>query len=960
MNTNGQQQQQQQHQHQQDMRRRSSGNSNGNAMAGPSLQAQQHQQFALGVGPSQQQQQQQQFFSIQRAGSAGDANSLGVPGLTTNPMTLAALSQQELERHQRSANGPTPEDPYMNVRYQAFPVPGGRPPRKTHGPPNLELDSSTHPVGNPASGITPGTMANLQGLSRPTTASTSVDDDPVRPFLDGLAAAAEIPRHREMWTDLIRFKTRNLELQIAEARAKERAAELELFRLRQATKGTPAAAATTPSPHFKSSASDNASAGIGTQPATSPNTQNTGPTLAQPDISTFPFVMHARSPVIETAPMGDALVPPITNLPGALAASSQPAQTQFQQQAQAQVPVPAVPSAIPPSMMQPMTPFDLEAILTDGNLDNLFSWLPDNDHVLQQPQTAAPSDLMINGVDSSLLGMIPGTATSGYGTDSAGVPATPASPVVKRPLSPDESEHSPPHQPPNKRGKPRGEKKMVIERHAACLSCGKNVARALIRAPKSSIPSPISVEFRCPDCTGIHQPPTVEPHNSAGSGASLGSTETRKRMRAAMEDDDLLLDDPAARRCFCDVCQRVVATGQVVGDAERVPLGHMTEIVCTNCDAKYQRCTDCGGGGGPRVGIGKWRLKQVFQPGRKTCSLSHSRLGDRPREIGVHVTPTDFTPEQLKEVISRCKTLWSEKTLSRLAVPEMLEIDLPPHVINPLRNFQDVDDIVTRCWPSREAMIRAEGIDGNRFKRLLGLTWAHSRPRRSVRTVDLEEEYARTAEQDDNDDMSTVLANVKRTNVVIPPGSELIGMWGGEWDMQHGSLLVSTFIPFEGTDGEDSTALSVGELITKVQILLQTMNAERKAEALRLGKEAQLVRQCEHLWVVSGGSMPLIRERMADILVRKRSFVHVEEYLTRHPDFLHALKARPVGLHPDLHRPLPHQVQDDPDYQPPQPLVLVRWLGKDFDAQRILEIKQMEFGGGKHKAKLKRMPKSKV
>lgn len=39
--------------------------------------------------------------------------------------------------------------------------------------------------------------------------------------------------------------------------------------------------------------------------------------------------------------------------------------------------------------------------------------------------------------------------------------------------------------------------------------------------------------------------------------------------------------------------------------------------------------------------------------------------------------------------------------------------------------------------------------------------------------------------------------------------------------------------------------------------------------------------------------MPLVRERMADILIRKRSFVHVEEYLTRHPDFVHALHARP-------------------------------------------------------------------
>jgi hypothetical protein len=32
---------------------------------------------------------------------------------------------------------------------------------------------------------------------------------------------------------------------------------------------------------------------------------------------------------------------------------------------------------------------------------------------------------------------------------------------------------------------------------------------------------------------------------------------------------------------------------------------------------------------------------------------------------------------------------------------------------------------------------------------------------------------------------------------------------------------------------------------------------------------------------------------MADILIRKRSFVHVEEYLTRHPDFINALRARP-------------------------------------------------------------------
>jgi hypothetical protein len=109
--------------------------------------------------------------------------------------------------------------------------------------------------------------------------------------------------------------------------------------------------------------------------------------------------------------------------------------------------------------------------------------------------------------------------------------------------------------------------------------------------------------------------------------------------------------------------------------------------------------------------------------------------------------------------------------------------------------------------------------------------------------------------------------------------------------------------------------------------------------------------------------MPLVRERIADILIRKRSFVHVDEYLTRHPDFANALSARPgtlstlsrstmlttsVGLHPDVLRSSPAS----PETKPP-PLVLVRWLGKDFDAEKILEIKQAEFGGKANKLKKK-------
>jgi len=103
--------------------------------------------------------------------------------------------------------------------------------------------------------------------------------------------------------------------------------------------------------------------------------------------------------------------------------------------------------------------------------------------------------------------------------------------------------------------------------------------------------------------------------------------------------------------------------------------------------------------------------------------------------------------------------------------------------------------------------------------------------------------------------------------------------------------------------------------------------------------------------------MPLVRERLADILIRKRSFVHVDEYLVRHPDFINALQARPYGLHPDLHSDATGVKETEKE--PQKPLVLVRWLGKDFDQQKILEIKQQEFGGG-GKAKIRKRAKSKV
>ncbi|WWC63792.1 uncharacterized protein I303_106397 [Kwoniella dejecticola CBS 10117] len=865
----------------------------------------------------------------------------------TTPTIAHGLTQAEIDRHQRPAHITGTEAQGKDYQAGFFPIPGNKwawPSNTSQNRPG-EANKSDFVTNSNGNGKGSGngdyqSQAESRSQSHPQTSfdhsaqsaqaqpPTGVNMDSISAFLSEMPTQAEDPTRHVMWTELIRLKTRTLELQIAEARRKEKEAELEILRLK--------AGAATKSENMENSLMRDAGSHGPSATASSANVD---------DPNNGHYAMLHQN--INADPSS------AVNMNMSHQQEHTTNNNMF-------------------TNTQPMTPFDLEAMLSSENMDNFLSWLPDlGDHPLPEILPLAPTTDYGNAstdtnnhlpysthpVDTFLPQHNSHQPPISFDENQV-MQSQLQSPTRRRSAS---AEEQSPKQsgPPSK--KRRGtEKKVVVEHSTSCSMCRKILCRVMIRSPKSTMPDPIKIEVRCTDCVPIDQPSTLP---DSTNGHSIGTVETRKRMRVQMEIDDEE-NKVRDRRQWCDVCQRIVGSGQVIGGKgkDQESIGGIAEIICGDCDGKYQRCTDCGGGGGPRVGIGKWRMKQVFHPGRKTCSLNHIRLGDRTRELGVHVTPTDFSPEQIKEVLTRCKALWNEKTLARLAVPEMLEVDLPAGLGNPLRDFADVDDMVVRNWPSREAMIKANDLDPNRFRRLLSLIWSHSKPRRTVRTVDLEEEWIRP--EDNDDDLSTVLANVKKTNVVIPPGSELIGMWGGEWNMHNGSLLISTFIPFEGADGEDSTALCVGEMITKVQSLQQEINAERTQRAKLVGGEAELLPPCEHLWTVSGGYIPLVRERFADILIRKRSFVHVEEYLTRHPEFIESIKARPVGLHPDIHRPTEHQHPENQpgkeggnsgqgDGQGAKPLILVRWLGKEFDAAKILEIKQMEFGGGPKKKKKK-------
>ena len=107
----------------------------------------------------------------------------------------------------------------------------------------------------------------------------------------------------------------------------------------------------------------------------------------------------------------------------------------------------------------------------------------------------------------------------------------------------------------------------------------------------------------------------------------------------------------------------------------------------------------------------------------------------------------------------------------------LYRVDLPPGLANPLQGYKDVENVVNTRWPSRESMIKAEGADPSRFKRCLCLIvglamrqnkpwlireqWTHSQPRKSIKTVDLEEEHAKFNE--DRSGSGTVLPNVSHS-----------------------------------------------------------------------------------------------------------------------------------------------------------------------------------------------------
>ncbi|KAG9001620.1 hypothetical protein FRB93_012046 [Tulasnella sp. JGI-2019a] len=525
----------------------------------------------------------------------------------------------------------------------------------------------------------------------------------------------------------------------------------------------------------------------------------------------------------------------------------------------------------------------------------------------------------------SQQGPIPSMPSSIPGPSSN--PYAPTNPTAQKPTTPTVAGKKP--------------RKLLVERPINCKNCSTPICKLLLRGFADEMNgNAFDLHYECQKCVRRAAAEAAKGpggHRAGGGVSTSSSAKSHVRKRTRQTED-------VSMPTVCDVCVRTLGRGGLVPQVRDTTLNFTTEVICYGCSVKYQRCSDCGGGSG-RVGVGKWRAKEVFEHGRKTCRLPHVRLGGGEVEISTWEVPFDIERykggRELPALMNAIKTLWSERVLARLAIPEVLEGGDPDTIGNPLpegeelvqRSYADVEDIINKGWPSREHILRnTPTSDHDQYRRYLGLSWTKSRARRDRAAGKVPDSVKYPPDTRD-----VLSENVRRTTVLVPPASQLVGMWILDWDMRNRTMLVSTSVPFETSDAEDKNIIGVGEVMS------HCIRDYHKFLEQHPGTD---IKPPQHLWVATRSISAMINARMNDTLTRRRGFLPVDEYISIHPGTERAIFEAPPDGHAWVDEPCwtRHPNGSPANSESAELEILVRWLGEDVDETKMDELKDNEYG----------------
>ncbi|GAA5892777.1 hypothetical protein JCM6882_000577 [Rhodosporidiobolus microsporus] len=353
--------------------------------------------------------------------------------------------------------------------------------------------------------------------------------------------------------------------------------------------------------------------------------------------------------------------------------------------------------------------------------------------------------------------------------------------------------------------------------------------------------------------------------------ASLGPGAKKRRSSVADSSEGILA---------CDVCRRDLGSGTLqltTGEA----VGSTIEVICAHCETRYMRCSDCGGGGGQK-GVGRWRSKEVFTKGRKTCMLSHTRLGT-VNEMDYDIFPvSSLSRTDQIEVVEHCRDLYYTTLLGTIAVPDMIESVCPL-----ARSYHEAEKICVDSWLTYEPLITTDVEATSNTRRYVALRWARPTTRKKKSGGKKGTGSPDLSGQGSPDNQPSPLPNVNGGAItnspvqgqgaqpVIREGKTLTGFVLGELDLDAGILHVAITLPTGAGEAYDASTRLLQTLIARVHDDLAATNMHRA----QMGLPAYP--PCTMAWTMH---MTKRDSRIMSRLETRRGFIPLEDYLVKHPE----------------------------------------------------------------------------
>ncbi|GAA5857630.1 hypothetical protein JCM8547_004305 [Rhodosporidiobolus lusitaniae] len=294
----------------------------------------------------------------------------------------------------------------------------------------------------------------------------------------------------------------------------------------------------------------------------------------------------------------------------------------------------------------------------------------------------------------------------------------------------------------------------------------------------------------------------------------------------------------------CDVCTRILGISSVSSaplDAA-LPVSKFTvETICSRCISLYAPCSDCGGGGG-RLTSGRWRSKELFPDGRKTCQLSHARF-PALADLSFHASSTrTLSPTTLSTLEPQLKKLYFNARLNMCCRPEALE-----EADGLASSFEEAERHTIDTW-SLMAPLLLEHLDPfGTLQRYLTLCYAAPRGRRPGNSTN-------------------------KKQVDKEPELTAFGIY--EVDFEHGAGYFVVVAPWLMSGAAFDSISLIGEEATRfAKEDRQRINVARAAAGL--GPVKEIGRN----WVLN----PFKRDSKLSLNLERRGYIILKDYLRLHP-----------------------------------------------------------------------------